>query len=121
MLAIKMSMSFQKLSTMKFLELHAIYLNTSRRNFKNLVKEFQDIFRVRLGADSYVDVPPMNIEFEGSEMPIKVRQRTYSPEQLEFMKKKCDELIQVGYIYCNPTSKWACAPLIVPKPGKEHF
>ncbi len=32
------------------------------------------------------------------------------------MKKKCDELLEVGDIYCNP-----CAPLIVPKEGSEKF
>ncbi len=37
------------------------------------------------------------------------------------MKKKCDELLEVGYIYRNPSSKWACAPLIVPKEGPEKF
>ncbi len=37
------------------------------------------------------------------------------------MKKKCDELLEVGYIYRNPSSKWACAPLIAPKEGPEKF
>ncbi len=62
----------------------------------------------------------MEIKFE-KERPVKVRQRTYSPEQLDFMKKKFDELLKVGYIYRNPSSKWACAPLIVPKEVCEKF
>lgn len=63
----------------------------------------------------------MNIQFEGSERPVKVRQRTYSPKQFVFLKKKVDELNRAGYIYRNNSSNWACAPLIVPKPGKEAF
>ncbi len=53
-----------------------------------MVLEYKDIFRISLGSDPPVDVPPMEIKFEGMERPVKVRQRTYSPEQLEFMKKK---------------------------------
>ncbi len=86
-----------------------------------MILDFKDVFRIRLGADPPVDVPPMEIKFEKEERPLKVRQRTYSPEQLDFMKKKCDELLEVGYIYRNPSSKWPCAPLIVPKEGSEKF
>ncbi len=63
----------------------------------------------------------MEIKFECLERPVKVRQRTYSPEQLDFMKKKCHELLNVGYIHQNPSSKWACAPLMFPKDGPEGF
>lgn len=87
----------------------------------NLVSEFKDIFRIKLGKDPPVDVEPMNIEFDGNTRPVKVRMRTYSPEQLSFLKKKIEELIEAGYISRNNSSKWACAPLVVPKPGKEGF
>ena len=92
-----------------------------RQILKSTVMEFKDIFRVKLGKDPPVDVEPMNIEFEGVTRPIKVRQRTYSPEQLSFLKTKVQELIDAGYIARNNASKWACALLVVPKPGKEGF
>ncbi len=60
---------------------------------------FKDMFRIRLGADPPVDFLPMEIKFDKEERPVKVRQRTYSPKQLDVMKKKCDELLEVGYIY----------------------
>lgn len=88
---------------------------------RELVHQYKDIFRVRLGNDPPVDVPPMKIEFEKEERPIKVKQRTYSPEQLEFLKKKVDELIKAGFIYRSNNSKWACAPPVFPKPGNEDF
>lgn len=53
----------------------------SRKILKDLVVEDYDIFRLKLGKDPPVDVEPMKIEFEESNRPIKVRQRTYSPEQ----------------------------------------
>ncbi len=45
-----------------------------------MVLEYKDVFRIRLGADTPVDVSPMEIKFEGAERPVKVRQRTYSPD-----------------------------------------
>lgn len=90
-------------------------------DLKDLVNEFKDIFLIKLGNDPPVCVPPMKIEFEEAERPVKVRQRTYSPEQSEFLKNKVKELTEVGFIERNHTSKWACAPLVVPKPGNEGF
>ncbi len=79
--------------------------NRLKESFRNMLLEYKDIFRIRLGADPPVDVPPMEIKFEGTEHPVKVRQLPYCPEQLDFMKKNCDELLNVGYIYRNPSSK----------------
>ncbi len=47
-----------------------------------MILDFKDIFRISLGTDPPVDVPPMEINREGG-APVKVRQRTYSPEQLD--------------------------------------
>ncbi len=60
-----------------------------------MVLEYKDIFRIRLGADPPVDVPPWRSSSTPGR-PVKVRQRTYSLEHLDFMKKKCDELLNVG-------------------------
>lgn len=83
--------------------------------------ESAEVFRLKLGNDPPVDAPPMKIEFTGEQRSVKVRQRTYSPAQLKFLKKTCNELVDLGFIYRNPTSNWACAPVIVPKPGPEEF
>ncbi len=40
----------------------------------------------------------MEIKFEKEERPVKVQQRINSPEQLDFMKKQCDELLEVRYL-----------------------
>lgn len=53
-----------------------------RPTLHDMVMRIKDIFRIRLGKRSPVSVPPMVIELEGSERPIKVRQRRYSPWQL---------------------------------------
>ncbi len=60
-----------------------------------MLLEYKDIFRVRLGTNPPFDVPPMEIKFEETDRHVKVRQRTYSPEQLDFTKNKYDELWMV--------------------------
>ncbi len=93
--------------------------NRLKKSFCDMLLEYKAIFSIRLGARSTDDVPPTEIKFEGMKHPVEVRQRTYSPEQLDFMKKKCDELLMVGFIYRNPSSEWAYNPVIVPKDGPE--
>lgn len=63
----------------------------------------------------------MKIEFEAESKHVKVRQRTYYPQQTAFLKANVNDLLRLGYIYRDPTSKWACEPLIVPKDGLEQF
>ena len=88
---------------------------------KAMVPEYLDIFRFRRGKDRLVGVPPMVIEFDGPERPVKIRQRTYSPDQLSFLKNKVQELVDACFIYRNNASKWASAPLIVPKTSAEGY
>lgn len=88
---------------------------------KSMVMKHKDIFRTTLRNDPPVKVPAMEIEFENEEKAVKVRQRTYSPEQTEFLKRKIKELCDCGFIKRNNSSNWACAPLFVPKTGKEGF
>lgn len=50
-----------------------------------------------------------------------VRLRNYSQEQREFLAKFVEDLVRNGLAYQNPTSAWACAPVLVPKPGSARF
>ncbi len=46
--------------------------NRLKEYFRYMVLEYKDIFRIRLGADPPVDVPPMEIKFEDTERTVKV-------------------------------------------------
>ncbi len=83
----------------------------SSAQVRDLVLEYKDIFRVRLGHDPPVQFASMTIEFMDSVKPVHVRKRTYSPEDLESPNSKVQALIDAGFIYRNTTSNWACAPL----------
>jgi hypothetical protein len=92
-----------------------------RSAFRELVHEYADIFRTRLGADPPANVPPMKIKLRPDACPIRVKVRRYSPPQAQFLRSKVDELLRLGLVKANNSSEWACAPLIVPKDGPEGF
>ena len=76
-----------------------------------------DIFRTSFSAGPPAKLPPLEIELTSDAKPVKVLLRNYSQEQKEFMRDFASDLVSNGLAYPNPTSKWACAPLLVPKPG----
>lgn len=80
-----------------------------------------NVFHIRLENDPTVDFSPMHIKFEDEDRLMKVRQRTYSPQQTENISKKCKELVRLSFIYRNLKSKCSCAPAIVPKHSSETF
>ena len=91
------------------------------KELEQLLTEFRDIFRTKLGNDPPADVEPMTIKLKPDAKPMRVKLRRYSPPQTAFLRKKTDELLELGLIRRNNKSQWACAPLIVPKPGPEQF
>ena len=91
------------------------------RELDSLLQEFSDIFRTKLGADPPARVPPMEIKLKPDAKPVRVKLRRYSHPQAAFLRRKTDELLRLGLIRRNPTSQWACAPMMVPKPGPEQF
>jgi len=88
---------------------------------KKVVYDHVDIFRTTFSSGPPAKFPPLKIELTADAKPVKVRLRKYSQPQRAFMQKLVKKLISCGMAYYNPTSPWACAPLIVPKPGSVEF
>lgn len=63
----------------------------------------------------------MHIELTPDAQPVRVRFCNYAQEMREFMKTFVSNLVRCGMAYFNPTSPFACAPLLVPKPGPAKF
>lgn len=82
----------------------------------HLINEYRDIFRSRLGSDPPARVPPMKISLKKGVKPFKAKQRRYSVAQNSFLRDKTNQLLRLGLAYRNPSSRWASAPLIIPKP-----
>ena len=93
----------------------------NQQPLKDLVHEFEDVFRVRLGSDPPASITAMKVILTPDATPIRVKVRRYAPPQRQFLRNKIDELLSLGLIYENNTSQWASAPLIVPKAGPEKF
>lgn len=79
-----------------------------------------DIFRTSFSSGSHAKVPPLRIYLVPDAKPIKISLRSYSQDQNNFMDEFVTDLVQLGLSYANPSSQWACAPLLVPKPGSRY-
>ncbi len=88
---------------------------------KDLLREFRNIFRTKLGCDEPARLLPLVVRLKPDTKPIRAKVRRYSPAQLHFMRQKTDQYLRLGLIQRNEQSSWACAPLIVPKPGNDKF
>lgn len=91
------------------------------KELSTIVNEHLNIVRTSLSAGPPADFPPLKIELTPDAKPVHVRLRKYSKEQREFLDKFVDSLVKYGMTYPNPTSPWACAPLLVPKPGPAKY
>jgi len=94
------------------------------RNFirlQNMANNNLNIFRVGLSAGAPANITPLRIQLSADATPTRVKLRNYSREQRQFLSDFVQALQEKGMIYPNPSSRWACAPLLVPKPGESRF
>jgi hypothetical protein len=70
-----------------------------------LVTECEDVFRLKLGADTPVNVNPLVIKLRDGAEPVRMPARKYAPPQLKFMRDKIRELDELGFEYKNTGEK----------------
>lgn len=80
-----------------------------------------DVFRTTFSSSPSATVSPLKIELVSYAKPQRVCPRNYSQEQRTFLSNFVSNLVKNGMAYANPSSPWACAPLLVPKPGPDKF
>jgi hypothetical protein len=88
---------------------------------RKLVAEYEDVFRLKLGADPPADVKPLVIKLKKNVDPTRMSARKYSPPQLAFLRKKIAELERLGLVRKNGSAEWASPPLILPKSGPDVY
>lgn len=66
---------------------------------------------------------PLKTELVPDAKSVSVRTRNYSLQKLMFFHNLLNELVETGNVYPNPTSRLACALLLVAKPSPAllHF
>lgn len=85
-----------------------------------IVFPYAHVFDTRFSSTP-AKVPPLQVELTHDAHPTRVKLRNYSQSQRVFMTNLTDELMKYNLIYPNPSSKWACAPLLVPKAGPAEW
>lgn len=90
-----------------------------RQPLSEILDEHLDVFRTAFSAGPPARLRPLKIDLTPDAVPVKVRLRNYSQDQRDFLKKFVSNLVYNDMAYPNPTSSWACAPLLVPKPGSD--
>lgn len=85
-----------------------------------ILSDHMVIFQTSFSTGPLVRLPPLKVGLAPEVKPVKVCLRNYSQEQRHFLDKFLKALVRHGLAYPTPTSKWACAPLLVPKPWQRN-
>ncbi|OWZ02675.1 hypothetical protein PHMEG_00025723 [Phytophthora megakarya] len=80
------------------------------------VIEYEDIFRVDIGADPPTDIEPLRIKLIDGAKPFRARARRYPPAQRRFLRMYAKRLELLGFIRQNNQIHWVCAAVSVAKP-----
>lgn len=88
---------------------------------RRIIFDRKDIFRVSFSSGPPAKVEPLKIDLVSDARPVRVKLRNYSQDQRNFLSNFVEKLVNAGMAYPNPTSPWASAPLLVPKPGPAAF
>ncbi|POM80184.1 Hypothetical protein PHPALM_2011, partial [Phytophthora palmivora] len=75
-----------------------------------LIVDYQDLWRIRLGADEPARVELFRLVLKKDSQPVRAYMRNYTKE-----------LIACGYVYPNNASRWVSAVVPVPKPGSDDY
>jgi hypothetical protein len=88
---------------------------------RDLVEEFQDIFRIRLDDSPHADVAPMGADVQPDSKPSKAPPRHYNPRQRYFISTYCHRLLRNQLAVKIKTSDWVSPPLLVKKDPPAYF
>ncbi|OWZ02136.1 LOW QUALITY PROTEIN: hypothetical protein PHMEG_00026351, partial [Phytophthora megakarya] len=91
------------------------------QKLEQILMQLIDVFRISIGRDPPVDMPPMEVKLKPGTSPIRCRARRYSPTHREFLKKHIEALITAGLCYRNTKSSWCSPPLVVKKPEANAY
>ncbi|GMF57038.1 unnamed protein product [Phytophthora fragariaefolia] len=90
-------------------------------DLRALVHEYEDVCRLKIGADEPVKVEPMRVALRPDSEPYRSGVRKYPDMQRAFLRTYVQELLDNGLIVRNNNSRWACAALPVRKSGGDGY
>ncbi|GMF14713.1 unnamed protein product [Phytophthora fragariaefolia] len=89
--------------------------------FRALVYEYADVWRVHIGADPPAAVEPLVAQLRPGAQPYRSGTRKYPEPQRKFLREFVKELEKNGLVNRNNASRWACPALPVKKPHSDDF
>lgn len=90
-------------------------------DLRNMVLKRKNVFRLTFTNEPGANIPPLKLHLKPDAKPVLVKLRKYNESQRAFLRKLVRKLIDANLIYSNPTSRWACAPHLVPKQGPDEW
>lgn len=90
-------------------------------HLKSGVSDHMEIFCRFFFSGPPADIKHLEKSLVPNATPVRVRLRNYFQAQREFLSRTVSKLMECEMVYANPSSPWACAPLLVPKPGCDEF
>ncbi|GMG18103.1 unnamed protein product [Phytophthora fragariaefolia] len=86
-----------------------------------MLYEYRDVFRVSFGSDSPVRVEPLRVRLREGAASVRINARRYPPTHMEYLDQHVQELLDNGFAYVNPSSRWATPSRIIPKNEPDTF
>lgn len=86
-----------------------------------LVEDHTDIFCTNLSSGPPEDVKPLRIYLQEDARSAHVRLCNYSQKQRDCLYDLVHQPVRPSLAYSKPTSKWASAPLVLPRLGPSKF
>lgn len=90
-------------------------------DLRKLVLVRINVFRTTFSKGEPAKIPPLELHLKANAKPVQVKLRKYNNSQRRFLTKLVSKLLEANLIYANPSSRWACAPHLVPKPGPAEW
>jgi Reverse transcriptase (RNA-dependent DNA polymerase) len=89
--------------------------------FHRLVREFRDVWAIKLGPGAPADVPPMRVQLQSGARPRRAAPRRWSAPDTFFISATTRNLEKIGALVKNPLATIASPAHAVSKPGSEKY
>jgi hypothetical protein len=91
--------------------------------WRELLQDFADVWRIKMGNDPPAKVPPMKVHWNPeTAQPIRYKARRFPLIHRQFMDRMCDKLERFGMHYRNPNARYVSPAYVVAKvPNPENI
>lgn len=94
---------------------------SGKQKLSEILVEYDDVLRLRLGTGHPADVEPMRIHQRSGAIPVRARQGRHPEAKLHFMERYVDKLTVFGFVRTATNTEWFASPLIVPKHSRPSL